>query len=198
MLVLVAGCERTVTVVTGSAAGMGGAHSSVTIASATTTAASTAANTSTGAGTEASGGNPNGVCANTISAMYGTGLLSPGMAGSTAASGGCETNQAGHATDPQCCDCIVCARQKYCGGKLTAFRNHPESAPWTACVFPDMNGMGGCPKTGFQACVDACNMAHPGAQAAYVALLNCAVCETCAYNCNAYGELGNCGSVPLF
>lgn len=196
MLLLVAGCERTVTIVTGSGTGAGGAHTSATTGG-STTVATTAANTTTGPGTESSG-NPNGVCANTISAMYGTGLLSPGGAGSTAAAGGCETNQAGHATDPQCCDCIVCAREKYCGGKLNTFRNHPDSAAWTACVFPDANGMGGCPKMGFQACVDACNATYPGVQAAYVALLNCAVCQTCAYNCNAYGELGNCQGVPLF
>jgi hypothetical protein len=87
--------------------------------------------------------------------------------------------------------------------KLGAFQHNPASAAWTACVFPGTDGSGGCPKDDpmtqaneFKQCLDGCNQTYPGVEKQYIALLNCVVCESCAYNCNAYGELGTCTSVP--
>jgi len=207
-IALVASCARTVTVVTGGtgSGGSGGDKLIVFTTNASTSGASTSGSTqagpSTGAGTNGSGGIPKGACANDISWMYGTGLLSPADP-SSSTGGGCETNQAGHATDPQCCTCITCARNTYCSKKLGTFQNNPNSAAWTACVFPNAYGSGGCPKDDpatpadeFQDCLGACNAKYPGLETAYLALLNCAACETCAYNCNAYGELAKCGAVP--
>ncbi len=210
VVIAFAGCGRTVTIVSGGVGGATNPASSTNSTLATTTATS-ATNAATGTGNGTGNGSGNGpgtgaymgACANDVSWMYGTGLLSPPDPDSTSAGGGCETNLAGHATDPQCCACITCARDTYCGNKLLAFKGNPKSTNWTNCVFPSANGTGGCPKDDpatsndeFHDCLDACNTMYPGVEAQYIALLNCAACETCAYNCNAYGELAKCAAVP--
>lgn len=83
--------------------------------------------------------------------------------------------------DSAACDtCFNCALEGACASETASFQSMPGAQAYLDC-------MGPCTT---DACINGCGSAYPSEESAYIAVLSCAVCYECAYNCDA---ATNCG-----